>query len=124
MTTPTTKFTLWLSKCVKLSCRHVADVWAKLRGDDDFKNLDSAKLRQLLSVSLAELSGTAVLVALGCSGLMKGIPGGDEGITHLNIVLTFACAISLVITVQMTALFNILCKREKLKKYWETFLLS
>uniref|UniRef100_A0A1B6FF84 Aquaporin n=1 Tax=Cuerna arida TaxID=1464854 RepID=A0A1B6FF84_9HEMI len=84
---------------VRSSRRQEPDVWSKLRGDEDFKNMDTQKMWELVSIAVAELLGTAILVGLGCSGLMTGIPGTDPAINHLNIVLTFACAVSLCVTV-------------------------
>lgn len=80
-----------------------ADVWAKLRGEE-FSNVDSGKLWQLVSVCVAEACGTAVLVGLGCSGLIK-MPGSEDHVNHFNIIITFATAIALVVTVSLRFIF-------------------
>ncbi|XP_054271012.1 aquaporin AQPAn.G-like [Macrosteles quadrilineatus] len=74
------------------------DVWSRLRGDD-FSPLDSAKARNLLNLCVAEMLGTATFVGLGCSSLIGNIEGTESHLSHLNIALTFACGIALVVMV-------------------------
>lgn len=73
-------------------------VWTRLRGDDDFKEMDSKKVRRLVSIAVAEVLGTGILVGLGCSATVVGLPT-DGQVTHLNTVLSFAFAIATAIAV-------------------------
>jgi len=75
------------------------DVWSKLRGDDEFRQLDAAKVWALVCVCVAEMLGTAVFVGLGCSSLIGNLQGAESHLSHLNIALTFACGIALVVMV-------------------------
>uniref|UniRef100_A0A1B6D9E9 Aquaporin n=1 Tax=Clastoptera arizonana TaxID=38151 RepID=A0A1B6D9E9_9HEMI len=70
------------------------DLWAKLRGDEDFKNMNATKIRHWVAVVVAEILGTAILVGLGCSAVHKEI----SGLPHLDVVLTFSFAIAVVVT--------------------------
>lgn len=81
--------TVWKSK--------QSDVWSKLRGDEDFREMDSKKVRRLMNIIVAEILGTAILVGVGCGSTIKGIPT-DDHVSHLIIALTFGFAIAIVVT--------------------------
>ncbi|XP_054271013.1 aquaporin AQPAe.a-like [Macrosteles quadrilineatus] len=75
------------------------NTWSRLRGDEDFYNLGPVEKKKLISQAVAETLGTAVFVGLGCSGVIANIPGTESWVNHLTIVLGFASAIALVVTV-------------------------
>lgn len=86
---------------LKSALFYLSDFWPKLAGADEFRNMNSQKVWDLVSVTVSEVIGTALLVGVGCSSLVSELDQTEEHISHIITAMTFAGAITLVVTVSV-----------------------